>query len=95
MSGTGRRHEPAAPPGEASPTVSVLTVPALLVGLLVGFLAAYFLVWWGLPIVLVIAMAAFGAVVAGRERDAATALILGTGLGYAGVILLAVFRGAL
>lgn len=79
----------------ASPTVSILTVPALLGGLVLGFLAGYFLVWWGALVVIAVVMGAFAAVVSGRERDAATALILGTVLGYGGVLLLATFRGAL
>lgn len=81
--------------GSTSPTVSVLTVPALFGGLVLGFMLGYWLVWWGALVVVVVAMAAFGAVVAGRERDAATALILGTVLGYGGVLLLAAFRGGL
>lgn len=91
----GRTHGDDRSSGSSSPTVSVLTVPALFGGLVLGFMVGYWLVWWGALVVVVVAMAAFGAVAAGRERDAATALILGTVLGYGGVLLLAAFRGAL
>ncbi|EWS82911.1 hypothetical protein [Brachybacterium phenoliresistens] len=76
--------------------VSPLTVPALFLGLVVGFLAAYFFLGWGAFVLVAVVVGALSALVRGsRHREAAIALVLGTAVGYCGVILLALFRGAL
>ena len=51
--------------------------------------------WWGALVVLGVIVAAVSLVLRGRSRDGATGAIAGVLLGYAGVILLALFRGAL
>ena len=89
MSDPGRRQ------GEGSPTISPAAVPLLLLGLIVGFLAGYFLLWWGLFVVLAVLVGAVAMVVRGGSRDAGTGVILGVLAGYGVVILLAAFRGAL
>jgi hypothetical protein len=68
-------------------------IPLLVLGLVLGFLAGYFLLWWGLLVVLAVLVAAFSMVLRGRSREGATGAIVGVLLGYAGVILLALFRG--
>ncbi|WP_106506660.1 hypothetical protein [Brachybacterium timonense] len=88
MSGTDRdQHE--------TVQVSALTVPLLLGGVVLGFLAGYFFVWWGTVVVLFVLMGAFSAAIAGRSRDAAAAAALGTVVGYVLVLLLGVFKGVI
>lgn len=82
-------------PDHESPRVSPTTIPLLLLGLIIGFLAAYFFLWWGLLAVVAVCVVAFARVLAGKSRDAATAAILGVVAGYLIVILLALFRGIL
>lgn len=81
-------------PGGSTP-VSPMTIPLLTGTLVLGFLAGYFGLWWGLLVVAAVLLGAFSAVLAGRSRDAATAAVLGIVLGYGGVMLLAAFRGVL
>ena len=54
---------------------------------------SYFLLWWGALVVLAVVVAAISTVLRGRSRDGATGAIAGVLLGYAGVILVALFRG--
>lgn len=82
-------------PGQGSPTVSAATIPLLFLGLVIGFFAGYFLLWWGVLVVIALSAAAFAAVMAGKSRDAATAAILGVVAGYGILVLLAIFRGVL
>lgn len=89
MSDPGRR------PGEGSSTISPAAVPLLLLGLIVGFLAGYFLLWWGLIIVFAVLLGVVAVVVRGGNRDGATGALLGLLAGYGIVILLAAFRGVL
>ncbi|GAA1486158.1 hypothetical protein [Brachybacterium fresconis] len=89
MSDPGRRQ------GEESPTISPAAVPLLLLGLIIGFLAGYFLLWWGLFVVLAVLVGAAAMVFRGGSRDAGTGVILGVLAGYGVVILLAAFRGVL
>lgn len=86
---------PGRSPESGSPQVSPATIPLLFLGLMVGFFAGYFFVWWGLLAVLAVCVIAFTRVFAGKSRDAATAAILGVVAGYVIVILLALFRGVL
>lgn len=79
--------------GQGSPTVSALMIPMLFLGILIGFFAGYFLVWWGLLIVGAVLLLAVSMVLSGKDRDAATGAMVGVVLGYAGLILLALFRG--
>lgn len=89
------RRAPEPEPG-APVEVSPLTVPGLLGGIVLGFLAGYFFLGWGAFVLLLVVLGALGAVLRGSEhREAAFALVLGTALGYGGVILLALFRDAL
>ena len=81
--------------GEGTAPVSPLMIPMLMVGLLLGFVAGYFLLWWGAIVVLAVLVTAFAMVLRGRSRDGATGAIAGVLLGYAGVILVAFFRGVL
>lgn len=83
------------PSGNGSPTVSPLMIPLLFVGLIIGFFAGYFFLWWGILAVIAVLVAAFMMVLSGRSRDGATGAVVGVLLGYAGVILLALFRGVL
>lgn len=83
------------PSGNGSPTVSPLMIPLLFVGLIIGFIAGYFFLWWGILAVIAVLVAAFMMVLSGRSRDGATGAVVGVLLGYAGVILLALFRGVL
>ena len=70
-------------------------IPLLFLGIVVGFIAGYFFLWWGLIAVIAVLVGAVSMVFAGRSRDGATGAAAGVLLGYAGVILLALFRGAL
>lgn len=70
-------------------------IPMLVMGLVTGFLAGYFLLWWGLLLVLAVLVVAVSMVFTGRSRDGATGAVVGVVLGYGGVILLALFRGVL
>ena len=89
MTGSGRGE------GGGSPRVSPFAVPLLLGGVILGFIAGYVFLWWGLLLVGVVVLAAAAMVFSGRSRDGATAAILGTVAGYGLVLLLAVFRGVL
>ena len=82
------------PGGEGAP-ISPLMIPLLLLGLLIGFFAGYFFLWWGLLAVVAVLLAAASMVFSGRSRDGATGAVVGVVLGYAGVILLALFRGVI
>ena len=86
--GTGAERD-----GSGSTPVSPLMIPLLVAGLAIGFLAGYFLLWWGALVVLAVVVAAISTVLRGRSRDGATGAIAGVLLGYAGVILVALFRG--
>jgi hypothetical protein len=79
----------------SSTPVSPLMVPMLFVGLLVGFVAGYFLLWWGLVAVAAVLAIAASLVLTGRSRDGATGIVTGVVLGYLGIMLVALFRGAL
>ncbi|GLI31623.1 MULTISPECIES: hypothetical protein [Brachybacterium] len=81
--------------GQQPAPVSPLMIPLLVLGLAIGFLSGYFLLWWGALVVLGVIVAAVSLVLRGRSRDGATGAIAGVLLGYAGVILVALFRGAL
>ncbi|WP_341855274.1 hypothetical protein [Brachybacterium sp. GPGPB12] len=70
-------------------------IPPLVLGLAIGFFSGYFLLGWGALVVLGVIVAAVSLVLRGRSRDGATGAIAGVLLGYAGVILVALFRGAL
>ncbi|NMA75666.1 MAG: hypothetical protein GX960_00145 [Actinomycetales bacterium] len=70
-------------------------VPMLLLGIIVGFFAGYFFVWWGLLAVIAVIVIAASMVFSGRDRDGATGAVAGVVMGYGGVILLALFRGVL
>ncbi|AXK47165.1 hypothetical protein DXU92_13115 [Brachybacterium saurashtrense] len=70
-------------------------VPMLMLGLLLGFLAGYFLLWWGALVVLAVMGTAAAMVVAGRSRDGATGVVAGVLMGYLGILLVALFRGVL
>ncbi|WP_241155402.1 hypothetical protein [Brachybacterium sp. EE-P12] len=95
MNGTDRasRGTGAERDGSGSTPVSPLMIPLLVAGLAIGFLAGYFLLWWGALVVLAVVVAAISTVLRGRSRDGATGAIAGVLLGYAGVILVALFRG--
>ena len=82
-------------PDGQSPTVSPLMVSLLFLGLVIGFIAGYWLLWWGLLVVAAVLLAAFSMVLRGRSRDGATGAVVGVVLGYGGVILLALFRGVI
>ena len=82
-------------PDGQSPTVSPLMVPLLFLGNVIGFIAGYWLLWWGLLVVAAVLLAAFSMVLRGRSRDGATGAVVGVVLGYGGVILLALFRGVI
>ncbi|ASK66892.1 hypothetical protein CFK39_14995 [Brachybacterium avium] len=79
--------------GGGSTPVSPLLVPMLLVGLVIGFVAGYFLLWWGLIAVVAVLVLAASTVLSGRSRDGATGAVVGVLLGYAGILLVAFFRG--
>ena len=81
--------------GQEPAPVSPLMIQLLVVGLAIGFFSGYFLLWWGALVVLGVIVAAVSLVLRGRSRDGATGAVAGVLLGYAGVILLALFRGAL
>lgn len=81
--------------GQQPAPVSPLMIPLLVLGLAIGFLSGYFLLGWGALVVLGVIVAAVSLVLRGRSRDGATGAIAGVLLGYAGVILVALFRGAL
>ena len=95
MNGTDRasRGTGAERDGSGSTPVSPLMIPLLVAGLAIGFLAGHFLLWWGALVVLAVVVAAISTVLRGRSRDGATGAIAGVLLGYAGVILVALFRG--
>ena len=95
MNGTDRasRGTGAERDGSGSTPVSPLMIPLLVAGLAIGFLAGYFLLWGGALVVLAVVVAAISTVLRGRSRDGATGAIAGVLLGYAGVILVALFRG--
>ncbi|MGP9539701.1 hypothetical protein ACT3SP_17000 [Brachybacterium sp. AOP43-C2-M15] len=88
-------NRPSEEPAGARSTVSPLMIPMLVMGLVTGFLAGYFLLWWGLLLVLAVLVVAVSMVFTGRSRDGATGAVVGVVLGYGGVILLALFRGVL
>ena len=75
--------------------MSPLLVPLLFVGLLIGFVAGYFFLWWGLVAVAAVLVVAASMVLTGRSRDGASGAVVGVLLGYLGVMLVALFRGAL
>lgn len=81
--------------GQQPAPVSPLMIPLLVLGLAIGFFSGYFLLGWGALVVLAVIVAAVSLVLRGRSRDGATGAIAGVLLGYAGVILVALFRGAL
>ncbi|MBB5831638.1 hypothetical protein [Brachybacterium aquaticum] len=82
-------------PGEEPEPISPLMIPMLFAGLVIGFVAGYFFLWWGLIAVLAVVIAAVSFVLRGRSRDGATGIIAGVLLGYVGVLLLALFRGVI
>ena len=88
-------NRPVEQPGGAGTPISPLMVPLLLLGLMIGFFAGYFHVWWGLLVVGAVLLAAVSMVFSGRSRDGATGAVVGVLLGYAGVLLLAFFRGVI
>ncbi|MCL6423488.1 hypothetical protein Bequi_08815 [Brachybacterium sp. JHP9] len=66
----------------------------LLLGIVLGFLLAYFLVGWGGLVVLGLVIWGVSAVFTGRlPLDGAIAGALGLALGYGGIMLVALFRG--
>lgn len=77
---------------EQSPRVSPLTVPALFGGMMIGLFSGFLFGWWGLIGVGAVVLGTVSMVLAGRSRDVATALLLGTVSAYVIVILLAIFR---
>ena len=89
--GPGRGGEPE----RRSTPVSVLTVPLLFLGLLVGFFAGYLLLWWGALVVALLVVAGLSLAISGRSRDAAAGLVLGGVGGYLVVMALALFVRAL
>jgi len=91
-SGSGRGDDAGS---RSSTPVSPLMVPMLFLGLLVGFVAGYFLLWWGLVAVAAVLAIAASLVLTGRSRDGATGIVTGVVLGYLGIMLVALFRGAL
>lgn len=95
MSSSPRRSGPDRGEEQQSTPVSPATIPLLFLGLMVGFLSGYFLLWWGLAIVTAVCVGAFAMVMSGRSRDAATGAILGVVAGYGLVMLVALFRGVL
>ena len=82
-------------PERRSTPVSPLLVPMLFLGLLIGFAAGYFLLWWGLLAVVAVCGVAASLVFTGRSRDGATGAVVGVLLGYLGIMLVAWFRGVL
>lgn len=86
---------PARREGDGSPSVSPLMIPMLFLGLVLGFLAGYFFLWWGLLAVVAVLLAAASTVLTGRSRDGATGAVTGVLLGYGGIMLVALFRGVL
>lgn len=87
---------PSQRPGNGgSPTVSPLMIPMLFLGLVLGFLAGYFFLWWGLIVVAAVLLVAATMVLSGRSRDGATGAVVGVVLGYGGLLLVALFRGVL
>ncbi|MDN5600403.1 MAG: hypothetical protein ACTHV2_05900 [Brachybacterium sp.] len=81
--------------GGGNTPVSPLLVPMLFGGLVIGFLAGYFFVWWGLIAVAAVLVIATSMVLTGRSRDGATGAVAGVLLGYVGILLVALFRGVL
>lgn len=83
-------------PSEHAPEVSPWAPLALLGGLVIGFLAAYFLVWWGAIVVAAVIGMGVSAVLRGTpHRDAATGAIAGAAIGWLGMLLVAAFRGSI
>ncbi|MFC7374291.1 hypothetical protein ACFQS2_11405 [Brachybacterium sp. GCM10030267] len=93
MNGSDRR--PQQQPGQGRTTVSPLAIPLLFAGLMIGFFAGYFFLWWGILAVLAVALGALWMVLAGHSREAAASAIGGVAVGYVILLLLAVFRGVL
>jgi hypothetical protein len=82
--------------GPRSPQVSAGTVPLLFAGIVAGFLIGYFLLGWGAIVVGVLVLGAVSLSLATRvPHEAVGGGVGGLLLGYVGVILLALFRGAL
>ncbi|WP_010534376.1 hypothetical protein [Brachybacterium squillarum] len=87
---------PGRPEGDRrSEPVSALMVPLLFLGLVIGFLAGYVLLWWGALVVAAVLVLSLSWVLLGRNRDAVTGLLVGTVIGYLVVLALAFFRGVL
>jgi hypothetical protein len=95
MNHPNQRPAPGADDGRRSRPVSPLMIPMLFLGLVIGFLAGYFFLWWGLVAVAVVLLAAASLVLTGRSRDGATGAVGGVLIGYVGILLVALFRGAL
>lgn len=81
--------------GRRSTPVSPLMIPLLFLGIVIGFVAGYFFLWWGLVAVVAVLGIAASLVFTGRSRDGATGIVAGVLLGYLGIMLVALFRGAL
>ena len=82
-------------PERRSTPVSPLLVPMLFLGLIIGFIAGYALLWWGLLAVAAVCGVSASLVFAGRNRDGATGAVVGVLLGYLGIMLVAWFRGVI
>lgn len=79
-----------------SPEVSPTVVPLLFGGLLLGFALGYFLVWWGLVVIALLGIGALSLVLSGTgPRDGIGAGLVGTLLGFVGILAVALFRGGL
>lgn len=92
---SGRPGSAQRPGGGGSPEVSPLMIPMLFLGIVLGFLAGYFLTWLGLLVVGAVLLVAVLMVLSGRNRDGATGAVVGVLLGYLGIMLVALFRGVL
>lgn len=76
--------------------LSPLAPPLLAVGLLLGFFATYFLVWWALILVGVLGIATVNAAISDApRRQPLSALTAGVAIGVVGMLAVAAFRGGL
>lgn len=95
MTHPSQRPGPSPASGGRSAPASPLLVPMLFGGIVIGFFAGYFFVWWGLIAVVAVLAVAASMVLTGRSRDGATGAVVGVLLGYVGILLVALFRGVL
>lgn len=95
MNAPAPRRDPGSASPQRGPAVSAATIPLLFLGLMVGFFSGYFLLWWGLAVVVAVCVLAFTMVMSGKSRDAATGAVVGVVAGFGLLLLVALFRGVL